>query len=157
GKQFKSHHGRYRIPRQAEKIFLVWRGHSCPRVGSDLTVSVGESARATRAEDDRPPRPDLRSRKIKLRLQLPENLLHQIVLPHGDAARQQQKIALQSFPDPSFFDQCSQPAPLIRSDPEPHRLPAGILNLRRQRIGIRIPYLRRPGVASISTTSSPVE
>ena len=86
---------------------------------------AGRNARATRTKHDRPSRLNLRSRKVKLRLQLGENLLHQIVLPHGDAAGQQQQIATQSF-----FDQSPQPltAHPERSPaapaPRPHSEPA---------------------------------
>src|ERR1019366_1471669 len=54
----------------------------------------GAAAAGSRAG---PPGLNLRSRKVKLRLQFRENLLHQVVFPHGDAARQQQKIPPQSF------------------------------------------------------------
>src|SRR5258708_1142845 len=121
-----------RISRQPKKLFLGWWGARAP-------PGSGRRPATTRTKHHRPPRLNLRSGEIKLRLQFAENQLYQIVLSHGDATSQQQQVAIQSF-----FDQRFHPLPLIRPNCQPHRLPARIPPLRRQRIRIRIPYLRRP-------------
>src|SRR5690349_6764251 len=121
--QLERDHGGNRIPWQTEKVALL------------LLPSLRHSP-----EHNRPSRLDLRSREKKLCFQVREDLLYEIVFPHGDASRNQEEIALEPL-----LDQFPQARTLVRRNRQQHRLSATSLYLRGQRIAVGISDLTRPG------------
>ena len=88
-KELKCNHGRDRISWKAKEIFPLRFGVSnCDfRRGSPRDAS----------KYDRLPGLNLRTGEKEFRLEIGQHLFHQVVLPHGDPASEEQHIGFQPF------------------------------------------------------------
>ena len=124
--ELERNHSRNGISRQSEK-------RCCLRSGA-----------ARRApEDHRAARLDERAGEQKLRPQLAQHLLHQVVLAGRDAAAHQQQVSSQAL-----LEQPAQRLALVRRDGQLRRFAACGFHLRRERVAVGVAdllYLRRRG------------
>ena len=115
GEQFEGHHGGDGIARQTEKIAPLYA-----------------------SEDDWPARLNLCSREEELGAQFGEHLLHQVVLAHGNAAGEQQKIMLQTL-----LNQAAQSLDLIGSNIQHPGHAARLAHLSGKGIAVGVADLMR--------------